>query len=468
VNEGREGSPGLAGPQAGRGQVVEGAIVGAGGRQRPGGPGSRAFGGLSMSAFVVLGLPDGMIGTAWPTLRRGFGAPLGDLGIFLLVGTIGGLASSSVAGLLLGRFGTRLTIMGGGLAGALGAAGILASTGFWPFALSGILIGVAAGLLDSAVNTSIALAGRNRLLNMVHGCYGVGTALGPLVVTGAVLAGSWRAGYGVVIVAELALVAGWAIAGRRLPPWVAGPRAARASPSPASPSPASPSPALGPAGGPEAAVTGRRDARWRVVLVVGLGLVVFMVYVGFEAGAGQWGPSFDRGPLHMSAAATGLAAFGYWGALTAVRFALAVPRRPVSPVPVVRWGCAVALAGALLVWWRPDVTATVLGLVVIGGALAGVFPALVALTPGRVGDARARHVIGWQIGAAGLGGSVISAAFGAVFQRYGLDLFGPALVVVGCVLALGALALEHAQLGAGPRPLAGPGRGPALAGRASL
>jgi fucose permease len=87
---------------------------------------------------------------------------------------------------------------------------------------------------------------------------------------------------------------------------------------------------------------------------------------------------------------------------------------------------------------------TLLGLVVIGGALAGVFPALVALTPSRVGEEMARHVIGWQIGAANIGGSAISAVFGAVFQHYGLRNFGPALVVVAVLTLLGVLVLERA------------------------
>jgi fucose permease len=181
----------------------------------------------------------------------------------------------------------------------------------------------------------------------------------------------------------------------------------------------------------------------RVAVAVGLGLVVFMVYTGMEVSAGQWAASFDRGPLHLGAGAAGLATFGYWGALTLVRLALALPRRRVPPLSVVRWGCATATLGAALVWWRPATVVALLGLIVIGAALAGVFPALVALTPARVGDEMARHVIGWQIGAAYVGGSGISAIFGVLFQQYGLKNFGPALVTVGVALIIGSLMLER-------------------------
>jgi fucose permease len=376
-----------------------------------------------MYSFVALGLPDGMIGTAWPAVRRGFHAPLEDLGIVLLVATFGAIASSSVAGLLLGRLGIRRMIMLAGTVASLGAVGIILSPDLWVFVTSGTGIGVAAGFLDSSVNTAVALANRNRLLNMLHGCYGVGSTIGPLVITAALLAGSWRPGYGVLLGVELVMVAGWWAAGRRVAPVVAVPVVEV----PVSRLPAE-----------------RVLSRSRMIVTVGLGLIVFMVYTGFEVSAGQWEPSFDRGPLHLGTGATGLATFGYWGALTLARFALAAPRRPLSQAGIVRWGCVAALGGAAVVWWRPSTVAALLGLVVIGGALAGVFPALVALTPSRVGDEMARHVIGWQIGAANIGGSAISAVFGAVFQHYGLRDFGPALVVMAVVVLVGGVVLERA------------------------
>jgi fucose permease len=396
---------------------------------------AKTFDALAMYAFVVLGLPDGMIGTAWPAVRRGFHAPLEDLGIVLLVSTFGAIASSSVAGVLLGRLGIRRMIMLAGSIAALGAVGIVLSPALWAFVLSGTGIGVAGGFLDSSVNTSVALANRNRLLNMLHGSYGIGTTIGPLVITAALLAGSWRPGYGVLLAVELVMVGGWWLAGRRLEA-----RATEDKPMGEAPTQAVAAERV-PAG---SAAPERALSRSRLVVTVALGLVVFMVYTGFEVSAGQWEPSFDRGPLHMGTGPTGLATFGYWGALTLARFALAAPRRPLSQAGIVRWGCIVALGGAVLVWWRPSSVTALLGLVVIGGALAGIFPALVALTPSRVGEEMARHVIGWQVGAAGIGGSAISAAFGAIFQHYGLKEFGPALVVMALVVLVGGVVLEHA------------------------
>jgi len=440
---------------------------------------------LAMYAFIALGLPDGMLGTAWPSVRHSFHVPLEDLGVVGLAGTVGAVALSAVSGLVIARIGIARTVMLGGAMAATGAIVLVLSPAFWTFVLGGAAIGLSAALIDGSINSAIAMAGRNRLLNLVHGSYGIGTTVGPLVVTGSVLLVSWRPAYGFLFVADIALVGGWWLAGRHVggsrapsdpapaaetsplaPPTETSPLAPPTEVSPLAPPtetsplalPVAPPPVATPPDAPELAEAGlgtptpaTRLTRARLVTVVALGLIVFMVYTGFEASAGQWAASFDRGPLHLGAGATGLSTFGYWGALTLVRFGLAVPRRRIAPLAVVRWGCAIATVGAALVWWSPFTVVALVGLVIIGGALAGVFPALVALTPERVGEEMARHVIGWQIGAAWIGGAGISAVFGVVFQHYGLKIFGPALIVVAALLIIGAVGLERASVAAATR-----------------
>jgi fucose permease len=165
-------------------------------------------------------------------------------------------------------------------------------------------------------------------------------------------------------------------------------------------------------------------------------------------GAGQWEASFCRGQLHLSAGATGLAAFGYWGALTAVRIGLALLPRPIPPQAVVRWGSGIAVLAAAAIWWQPDVAVAVIGFVVLGGSLAGVFPALIALTPVRLGEQRAHNVISWQVGSAAAGGAGLSAVLGLLIGTTSLAALGPAvtvlaLIVVAFELVLNRLAPVH-------------------------
>ena len=92
-------------------------------------------------------------------------------------------------------------------------------------------------------------------------------------------------------------------------------------------------------------------SRRRVVSVLTMGLIVFFLYTGLEVSAGQWETSYLRGHLGLSASSAGLAAFGYWGALTAMRIGLALPSRPVPARYVIGWGMAASVGAAALIWW---------------------------------------------------------------------------------------------------------------------
>src|ERR1700691_260613 len=177
----------------------------------------RKFDLMSLGTFAVLGLPDGMLGTAWPAMRHSFGAPVGDLGLILLVNTIGSVAVAAFVGRLIRRLGAAAVLAVAGSCAALAAVGYAAAPGLWLVLSVGPLVGVAAGMMDGGLNTVVALTGRPRLLNLLHGFYGVGTAIGPLVVTVAILAGSWRPAYLLLVALDLTVAALWALNHRRTP-----------------------------------------------------------------------------------------------------------------------------------------------------------------------------------------------------------------------------------------------------------
>jgi hypothetical protein len=89
-----------------------------------------------------------------------------------------------------------------------------------------------------------------------------------------------------------------------------------------------------------------------------------------EVDVGQWESSYLRGHLGLSASGAGLAAFGYWGALTAVRIGLALPAGPVPVRHVIGWGMAASVGAAALIWWQPSTVVVVAGFVILGAALA--------------------------------------------------------------------------------------------------
>ena len=375
---------------------------------------------LALGSFVVLGLPDGILGTAWPSMRVTFGSPVGDLGLILLLATSGSVLVTVFVGTLIQRLGVPALLAVAGSCSALGVAGFALAPGLGLVLGAAVLGGAAAGMMDAGLNTAIALSGRQRLLNLLHGAYGVGTAIGPLVVTAAILTGSWRSAYLLLIVLDLVIAGSWL-------------RHRRDAPAPA---PAEKTQALEP----------RSAAQWsrrRYGLVVAVGMSVFFLYTGLEVGAGEWEASFCRGHLGLSTSATGLATFGYWGALTAVRISLALVPRPVAPRTVVRVGSALAVIATAIIWWQPGSTVTVIAFAVLGGALAGVFPALVSLTPVRIGERRAQHIIAWQVGAAAAGGAGISALIGLLIGATSLAVLGPSLTILALLVVAAELILTR-------------------------
>ena len=117
--------------------------------------------------------------------------------------------------------------------------------------------------------------------------------------------------------------------------------------------------------------------------------------------------------------------------------------RPVPPQAVVRWGSVLAVLAAAAVWWQPDTAVAITGFVVLGGALAGVFPALISLTPVRLGEQRAHNVISWQVGAAAAGGAGISAVIGLLIGVTSLAILGPALTVLALIVVAAELILHR-------------------------
>jgi fucose permease len=407
---------------------------------------------LALGSFVVLGLPDGMLGPAWPEMRQTFGAPIADLGLILLVSTAGSVAVSAFVGWLILRIGVPALLAAAGICAALGAAGFALAPGLWLILAVAVLVGVAAGMMDGGLNTAIGLAGRPRLLNLLHAAYGVGTTIGPLLITVAIVTGSWRPAYVVLAGLNLVMATLWLRQRRRDRLHAAPEPAVSASPpahtrtsppeAPVNPStPADPSNAKTTVSPTRPSLeTGKPHpsegwSRRRSSAAVITGMVLFFVYTGVEVGAGQWEASYCRGHLGLSASAAAIATFGYWAAFTGARIVLAVLPRQIELTRIIRWGSVLGVVGAAAIWWQPNRVVALAGFIVLAGGLSGVFPALIGLTPARLGHRRAEHVIAWQVGAAAAGGSGLSAFLGLLIGLYGLQILGPALTI-GAVLLI--------------------------------
>jgi fucose permease len=389
----------------------------------PGGIGALGIGRRSGAAllalvfvgFISLGLPDGLLGVAWPSIRRTFVLPLDALGPLLLTTAGGYLLASTASGWAVARLGVGRLLALSGFATALALA-VYAMAPAWPVVVAlGFVAGLGAGAIDAGLNAYVALHHGPRLLNWLHASFGLGAAIGPgimLAVLGAGLA--WRWGYAIVAAVQLGLGAAFLLTAGRWP-------------------------------GPAVSTEGRRDGEtegwsettgaWRRP-VVWLSVALFLVYTGLETTAGQWAYSLFTEEREVAPGLAGLWVSIYWGGLGLGRLLFGFVADRVHPDALLRGAMLGVALGTALLWLRPTAELGFLGLGLIGLAAAPIFPSLIHQTPRRVGPALAARLIGLEVGAASLGIAFGPALAGVLAERLGLEAV-PVLLVGAAVGLIG-------------------------------
>lgn len=403
---------------------------------------------LAYLGFVSVGLPDGMLGVAWPHMRAEFDEPVGAVGFLLFTFTAGYVVSGVLAGFVIGRLGVGRLLAGSTALAAAALAGFALAPGLAVVVGVAGFLGLSSGAIDAALNAFAARHYGARHMNWLHASYSFGATLGPLVVTGAVAAGlAWRGGYGVVAAGQLLLATAFVLTVRA---WRDGapPVRAAAPPAgvPAAPAAAAevptgvPTEASAPAGTGPPATPGATPAVTRLggtlaLAATWLGAAAFGVYVAVEIGAGLWAYTLLTEGRGISGRLAGVAVSAYWASLFVGRLLIGVLGERVGVHRVLSASVAGISAGAVLVALPAPGWLAVVGLMLVGLASAPVFPLLMLTTAERVGDGHADRAIGLQVGAAAVGGTALPAGIGVLIDRLGPAVLGPSLLVLGLALA---------------------------------
>jgi fucose permease len=349
---------------------------------------------LASLAFIGLGLPDGVLGVAWPSMRVTFGLSLDALGALLVSFTSGYVASSFAGGRLTAALGLGLLLALSCLATGVAFLGYVAAWTWWAVVACGTLAGAGAGGIDAGINAYAALNHGPRMLNWLHACYGVGAVAGPVLMTSILASGlGWQRGYLMVAAAQVALAAGFASTIRR---W---PRADSQG---------------------DRTTAAARLQETLALRVTWMGIGLFVLYTGIEAATGVWAFTVltERRALDMMSAGTWTAL--YWSGLTAGRL-LGAAAAAVVPVRMLVRAATLVLGTGLLLFASAEPARLYLAGLVLAGIGAGpVFPSLIASTPARVGYAHASNAVGFQIAAAAIGQSVVPWIAGAIGDSFGL------------------------------------------------
>lgn len=378
---------------------------------------------LAYVGFVSLGLPDGLLGVASPSIRASFELAPEDIGELLVSFTTGYLLSSFNGGTLVARIGVGALLALSALATSVSLLGYALVSSWTAMLGFAVLSGLGSGAIDAGLNTWVATSFTARTVNWLHGFYGVGAATGPLVMTAVLASGRpWRSGYAIVGVFQLVLAATFAATRRR---WETAPDPAAA----AGGAPAATEPTMSTA---RPIQTLRLPATW-------LGIAVFFLYTGTEATAGVWAYSVLTQSRGVDSETAGLWVSLFWTGLTVGRFGFGFVADHVRLLALLRASMAAIALGAALFTAGGAGLAAAVGLVVSGLGMAPIFPSLIATTPARLGPRHTGNAVGFQVGAAILGAALLPSLTGLLVGGLGLEVVGPSMLAA----ALGLLALHE-------------------------
>ncbi len=370
-------------------------------------------------AFISLGLPDSLLGAAWPVMRLDLGAALDAAGMVSLVVTAGTIVSSLLSHRLIKRFGTGKVTAFSVLATAAALLGFSLAPGFgWLLALA-VPLGLGAGAVDSALNNYMALHYSARHMSWLHCFWGLGASAGPLVLSFWLARGSgWRTGYLTIAIIQFVVTA---LLFATLPLWK------------------SRETALGDAAEEEQAPPAK--GRLGVLALPGApaALLTFVCLCAVELGVGLWSASFltEAKGMTAQAAASGPALFYF--SITVGRFISGMAASRFSPVRQIRLGGILAVVGAVLFLLPLPVFFAYGAIALLGLGSAPVYPCMVHETPRRFGAANSQRMIGLQMASAYTGSTVVPPLLGLAATQFGIGAI-PALL-----LPLAALTLFFSQ-----------------------
>lgn len=375
--------------------------------RRPSLPSNALRIGTAYLAFTGLGLSGGLLGVAVPAIEQTFAVTHSTLGLLLLATVMGYVPLSLLSGFLTARLGVGRLLSLGSLLLSASLAGYATAPAWWVFVAAGFCHGIAAGCIGAGVNIYATRYLSLRHINWLHASFGIGMTLSPPLMTGIQMAGSsWRYGYGITA-CGLAGLAIWCILARA--GWQPLERATTAAPGT--------SPAT-------LRATLTHPTTWLLV-------ALFFIYP-IEDVVGKWAFSLFTSGRDVAPATAGFWMTGYWGSFTLSRILAGVLVEQLGMPRLLRGSTLALVLGASLIWLPNHPQLNLVGLTLMGIALAPLYPMLMAQTQRYLGTARAPHAIGLQASAASLGGAVLPGLAGMLAEHVGLE--SVASYIVGLTL----------------------------------
>lgn len=376
-------------------------------------------------AFISLGLPDSLLGVAWPLMQLEYGAPFEAAGLVSMFIAGSTIVSSFASGAVHKRLSTgKITFISCLMTAASLLGFSFAPSLIWLLFLA-IPLGLGAGSVDAALNNYVAAHYKAHHMSWLHCFWGVGATLGPIIMSRFIARqNSWRNGYIAVSVIQFVLVVLLFFA---LPLWNRMAKEVNSNPADLN--------------------EGEKDSKTALphepenkvkplqIKGVKLALVSFLFYCGAEATMGLWGSSFLVNVKELPAAVAAQWVSTYYAGITVGRLITGFITMKVSNRILIRMGQTTALAGVILLLLPLPSIFSLVGFIMVGLGCAPVFPCMVHETPTRFGKENSQAIIGYQVALAYTGSTFLPPLLGLIAARTTIKIF-PFFVLAYIILML--------------------------------
>ncbi|HHU43346.1 MAG TPA: MFS transporter [Clostridiales bacterium] len=361
-------------------------------------------------AFISLGLPDALVGAAWPVMYGQLDAPISYAGIITMIIAIGTIVSSLLSERLTKKLGTGLVTAISVFMTAAALFGFSISTKFYMLCLWAIPYGVGAGAVDAALNNYVALNYSSRHMSWLHGFWGIGDSVGPYIM-GYFLSGGngWDKGFLTVAIVQIVLTAALFIS---LPLWKKN-KGKKKQKTP---------------------LRLKEVARIKGVLIM---CVAFFAYCGVETTAGLWASSYlveFRGITPDKAAR--YASIFYLG-ITIGRFLVGSIADKIKDKQLIRIGTVVLLSGIVFIAIPMGIDMMIVaGLFIVGLGCAPIYPSIIHAAPSNFGKENSQAIIGVQMASAYTGSTLMSPLFGLIAEKINIGAYPLYLLLLGLIILI--------------------------------
>lgn len=358
-------------------------------------------------SFISLGLPDSLLGSAWPAMYGEFGVPVSYAGIISMIIAAGTILSSLQSDRLTRKLGTgKVTAISVAMT-AVALFGFSFSNSFWILCFWAIPYGLGAGSVDASLNNYVALNYASRHMSWLHCMWGVGASLGPYIMGYAMTGGQgWNSGYGYIAVLQIVLTI---ILIFSLPLWKNRAEEKNADD-----------------------VNAKTLTLKEIIKILGAKeiMITFFCYCALEQTTGLWASSYLT--LHKGISADKAASFAsmFFIGITIGRAFSGFITMKLSDSKMIRLGQGVAAIGIITLMLPFGEYISLIGLIMIGLGCAPIYPCIIHSTPEYFGADKSQAIIGVQMASAYIGTLLMPPIFGLIAEYINVSLYPVYLFIV--------------------------------------